>query len=537
MDTDKQLVHFVENNFSQYEKNNLQSLESKEDGSILLQAFVQRFAFFFQGQDLNKVAQQIHQALCKSKHLIFVEVHPKKPVLRRTRPMVLIVRLLEKAAVGSGLLVQTAPRTWIPIAQLLQSSPMLKQYAATEAQVIQAFGKTSSNMLFMRVTPAPAAVSLISSEELVAQSLDYLFGEKNYAQDAFLKSQADAQGQTAITVVLQFAKMKQILANVPAPNQIALVAKVASTMCRNVTAQGDKLLRVTREQLVAKQVEFYFSDDNYSKDKYLREQEGDDGWIAVGTIFAFPKLIKLCESCSGTIATFVSLLRNSSIVEVSPDGLWLRKKKTAVPVQPVVASTPNYLRIMTDLIQFYFGDMNYPMDKILRASAEKHPQSFVLLQEFCEFPRMKILISEMAKNNVVFSIPTLLNALKDSIVVEVDMQLQAVRRKNPFKFRRVVLSGVDANTFAFQDLNATSSFTCMTYNVLANMYCNHATFPYAHPLFLDWESRKRGIVKEISFYSPDVLCLQEVQAFANVADKHAENHVLFFREKLLSNMT
>ena len=41
---------------------------------------------------------------------------------------------------------------------------------------------------------------------------------------------------------------------------------------------------------------------------------------------------------------------------------------------------------------------------------------------------------------------------------------------------------------------------------------NRATYSYCPDVYLDWEYRKKLIVREIQVINPDVACLQEVEA-------------------------
>jgi len=62
-------------------------------------------------------------------------------------------------------------------------------------------------------------------------------------------------------------------------------------------------------------------------------------------------------------------------------------------------------------------------------------------------------------------------------------------------------------------------FRVATYNVLAEIYATQQQYPYCDFWALSWEYRFQNILREILDASPDVLCLQEIQA------DHYENHV------------
>mmetsp|Transcript_27630 Transcript_27630/g.41817 ORF Transcript_27630/g.41817 Transcript_27630/m.41817 type:complete len:627 (+) Transcript_27630:294-2174(+) len=62
-------------------------------------------------------------------------------------------------------------------------------------------------------------------------------------------------------------------------------------------------------------------------------------------------------------------------------------------------------------------------------------------------------------------------------------------------------------------------FRIATYNVLAEIYATQQQYPYCDFWALSWDYRFQNIMREILDASPDVLCLQEVQA------DHYENHL------------
>jgi len=62
-------------------------------------------------------------------------------------------------------------------------------------------------------------------------------------------------------------------------------------------------------------------------------------------------------------------------------------------------------------------------------------------------------------------------------------------------------------------------FRIATYNVLAEIYATQQQYPYCDFWALSWDYRFQNIMREIVDASPDVICLQEVQA------DHYENHL------------
>ena len=62
-------------------------------------------------------------------------------------------------------------------------------------------------------------------------------------------------------------------------------------------------------------------------------------------------------------------------------------------------------------------------------------------------------------------------------------------------------------------------FRMVTYNVLAEIYATQQQYPYCDFWALSWDYRFQNILRELMDASPDVICLQEVQA------DHYETHI------------
>ncbi|CAH8353537.1 unnamed protein product [Eruca vesicaria subsp. sativa] len=65
------------------------------------------------------------------------------------------------------------------------------------------------------------------------------------------------------------------------------------------------------------QVEYYFSADNLSKDRHLRRQMNDEGWVPVRVIAGFRRLAELTDN----IQTILEALRSSEAVETKGEAL------------------------------------------------------------------------------------------------------------------------------------------------------------------------------------------------------------------------
>lgn len=62
------------------------------------------------------------------------------------------------------------------------------------------------------------------------------------------------------------------------------------------------------------------------------------------------------------------------------------------------------------------------------------------------------------------------------------------------------------------------TFRVLTYNILSEIYANTQSYPQCPSWALAWTYRKRNLIREMSHFDADILCLQEVQA------DHYEDH-------------
>ncbi|KAL0210611.1 hypothetical protein RCL1_005047 [Eukaryota sp. TZLM3-RCL] len=87
------------------------------------------------------------------------------------------------------------------------------------------------------------------------------------------------------------------------------------------------------------QVEYYFSDSNYLKDKFLLAcaASNPEGWIPISTLNTFNRL----KAYSLSVSEIAELLKDSAVVAVSEDGLSVRR---IAPLPPVDTSKERTIR-------------------------------------------------------------------------------------------------------------------------------------------------------------------------------------------------
>ena len=95
-----------------------------------------------------------------------------------------------------------------------------------------------------------------------------------------------------------------------------------------MACQSEEEVAIAREIAIAKQVEFYFSDQNLPGDKFMKGElrKSDDGKVDLATIVRFNKMKKLLkyykdQPLADRVAVAATALRNqSTFLVVSEDG-------------------------------------------------------------------------------------------------------------------------------------------------------------------------------------------------------------------------
>jgi len=95
--------------------------------------------------------------------------------------------------------------------------------------------------------------------------------------------------------------------------------------------------RQATKDTVRKQVEFYFSDSNYPKDKFLRSQaaQNDGGWVSISIIATFTRMKKISED----VELIKEAVKESTILEVSSDGQNVRRTAPLPETDTSIART------------------------------------------------------------------------------------------------------------------------------------------------------------------------------------------------------
>lgn len=91
------------------------------------------------------------------------------------------------------------------------------------------------------------------------------------------------------------------------------------------------------------------------------------------------------------------------------------------------------------------------------------------------------------------------------------VESEPVKRLPPAPSDRRMMSLATGEMFAPKDRRP-GTFRVLTYNLLSEIYTNSQAYPYCPKWGLAWTYRRLNLLREITQYDADILCLQECQA-------------------------
>lgn len=108
------------------------------------------------------------------------------------------------------------------------------------------------------------------------------------------------------------------------------MSRTGVTLPKKMTVEASSTPIATTDNKILKQVEFYFSDANLPRDRFLQEElkKSEEGWISLAVISSFKRM----QALSTDLVVIAEALKGSSLLEVSADGASVRRT-VAVPEQ------------------------------------------------------------------------------------------------------------------------------------------------------------------------------------------------------------
>eukprot|EP01080_Neovahlkampfia_damariscottae_P001890 gene1890-1031_t len=371
---------------------------------------------------------------------------------------------------------------YVSLYNFLQSNYLLKRL--TEQEVILAYNNYGSNKIQIKYYPSPAKIGLISLDFSLAQQVDYYFSSKNLLNDTFLKDQLKKNnGLIHISILFSFKKIKNLLQNYLKKEGEELFKKSIKKYSKNVILEKEEFIRILKkEEKFISQLNYYFSNENWIKDSFLRElsNQNDEQMIDLNIIFNFKKLNKIMNEFKNEDEI------NSILKE-------MRNKR----------------------------NLNFEISKDLKQIKKQNVEQKMMMND--EEIMMGNEQEMMMDNDIEHSSKELTSQHSNK---ERDEELTIQKKEyKSIPLRNFILSNEFVNSINFENILKKESFTIMQYNILADFLCN---FEYTSKTSQNWKYRRNLILNEINFYSPDICCLQEVQS-SSLSNK--DNHYLWFKKE------
>jgi len=152
------------------------------------------------------------------------------------------------------------------------------------------------------------------------------------------------------------------------------------------------------ESKIRKQIEFYFGDSNFPKDKFLRAQaaQNEQGYVAIATLLTFKKMTSICDDP----VKIVAAIKDSDFVDVNQEGTMI-KRKSPLPENDTSAQRTIYAKgfvpgTSIEDIGAKFAHIGKVLSVRIRKFADKKPKPSALI-EFSTVEEAKKLLLKRSK--------------------------------------------------------------------------------------------------------------------------------------------
>ena len=170
------------------------------------------------------------------------------------------------------------------------------------------------------------------------------------------------------------------------------------------------------EAALRKQLEFYFGDSNFRRDKFMQQEAGkhEEGFISIETLLTFNRLKALLGGCDDPTGAVAAAVKTSETIVVSADAKALRRKAVLPEVddsaqRTVFAATfPKDAKLeeIQDCFQA-FGAVDF-VKMLRRAENDEAPKVFTG-SVFVEFQQAAAANAASSATEVLFNEAKLVN--------------------------------------------------------------------------------------------------------------------------------
>jgi lupus La protein len=200
---------------------------------------------------------------------------------------------------------------------------------------------------------------------------------------------------------------------------------------------------------VLRQVEFYFSDSNLPRDKFLREtvEQREDGLVSLALICSFARMkshlgldaaVKPETVPEETVLAVAEVLRRSQMLRISEDGKMVGRASELLKADEIikqvdsrtVAASPLPYNVKLEDVQSFFAQYaKVNSVRLPRHISNKKHFCGTALVEFSEEDEAKIVL----ENNLFFAGANLEIKLKKEFDAETESKKEAYEKAHPKK--------------------------------------------------------------------------------------------------------
>jgi mRNA deadenylase 3'-5' endonuclease subunit Ccr4 len=411
---------------------------------------------------------------------------------------------------------------YVPLDVVIDRSRVLdEKFGEDSESLLETLKETNAHKRMFTFNEEDLEVKLLSFEETIARQIDEFFEEM---PDKLKNAMERNEDWVTVDFMSNFSKMNTLLQKVE--DRISVIKNAVKDHSRiaQLDSNEEKIRKLAPAERLRKQIEKLFLDDNYYTDEFLLElaSQNDGRYIPLSTLLSLPSVKKETTSEKDIINS----LNESALVEINDDKTAVRKKFVLPPAGSKKLPKPLEERIVK-LVDLYFGEGSYLYDRNMH-DLENQNSGGIPLKSVIEFPRLSMLLdgADITEEQIA-------SAISKSSVNSI-LEVTNLRRKNEYCPRKAVVKEDLREKYADFQFNEHSDddFSIMTYNILADFLCEAGGYRYASKRSKKWKNRFRVITDQIRYYSPDILCVQELQGTLNSNIEDPDDHYTQLVEKL-----
>ncbi|KAG0476764.1 hypothetical protein HPP92_013605 [Vanilla planifolia] len=259
--------------------------------------------------------------------------------------------------------------------------------------------------------------------KVIIRQVEFYFSDSNLPRDKFLRTtmEQSEDGLVSLALICSFSRMRGHLGlGEVKPEELSPNFSINPTFVFFPSITMTVSIDEEKAKVIIRQVEFYFSDSNLPRDKFLRTtmEQSEDGLVSLALICSFSRMrghlglgeVKPEEVLEETVLAVAEVLRKSSSLKVSEDGRRIGRSTELLKPEKLieqvdsrtVAASPLPYDVVLEDVQAFFGQKGKVNSvRLPRHVGDKRVFCGVGLIEFAEEEDARSVLTEKLVYNGV----------------------------------------------------------------------------------------------------------------------------------------